>query len=98
MVLLVVCLLDVLLLVINMSLGVMIAALGLRGTTDYVFLFVVLVFLIGDRIEWILLTLLLSRWLGTGLTLSVLTPVLSHLLTLLLVFDLYRWEAWRTFG
>ena len=36
---------------------------------------------------WILLTPLLSRWLDTGLTRFVLTPVLSRLLTLVLVFD-----------
>ena len=35
----------------------------------------------------ILLTLLLSRWLDTGLTRFVLTPVLSHLLALVLAFD-----------
>ena len=34
-----------------------------------------------------MLTLLLTRWLDTGLTRFVLTPVLSHLLTLVLVFD-----------
>jgi hypothetical protein len=38
-------------------------------------------------VGWILLTPLLSKWLGTGLTLFVLTPVLSHLLTLVHVFD-----------
>ena len=55
----------------------------------------------GLRLEalggWILLTLLLSKWLSTGLTLLVLTPVLSRLLILVLVFYC-RWEAWRTFG
>ena len=34
-----------------------------------------------------LLTLLLSRWLDNGLTLSVLTQVLSHLLITALVTD-----------
>jgi hypothetical protein len=45
---------------------------------------VVVIALIG----WILLTPLLSKWLGTGLTLFVLTPVLSRLLTLALGFNL----------
>ena len=40
-----------------------------------------------DVIVWILLTLLLSRWLDSALTPFVLTPVLSHLLTLVLAFD-----------
>ena len=55
----------------------------------------------GLRLEalggWILLTLLLSKWLDTGLTPLVLTLVLSRLLILVLVFDC-RWEAWRTFS
>jgi hypothetical protein len=38
-------------------------------------------------IGWILLTPLLSKWHDTGLSLFVLTPVLSHLLTLILGFD-----------
>ena len=38
-------------------------------------------------VELILLTHLLSRWLDTGLTHFVLTPVLSRLLTLVLDFD-----------
>jgi hypothetical protein len=36
-------------------------------------------------IGWILLTPLLSKWLSTGLTVFVLTLVLSRLLTLVLV-------------
>jgi hypothetical protein len=44
---------------------------------------VVVITLIG----WILLTPLLSKWLGIGLTLFVLTPVLSRLLALALGFD-----------
>jgi hypothetical protein len=39
-------------------------------------------------VGWMLLTPLLRRWLDTGLTLSVLTPVLSHLLALALGFEL----------
>jgi hypothetical protein len=38
-------------------------------------------------IGWILLTPLLRKWLGTGLTLFVLTPVLRRLLALALGFD-----------
>jgi hypothetical protein len=34
--------------------------------------------LVGEMF-WIVLTPLLSKWLGTGFTLLVLTPVLSHL-------------------
>jgi hypothetical protein len=45
---LVVVLLDILLLVLNTSLGEMIAALGSRGTTDHVFPLVVLVLLPWD--------------------------------------------------
>jgi hypothetical protein len=45
---LVVVLLDVLLLVLNTGLGEIITALGSRGTTDHVFLLVVLVLLPWD--------------------------------------------------
>jgi hypothetical protein len=38
-------------------------------------------------IGWILLTPLLRKWHDTGLIPFTLTPVLSHLLTLALVFD-----------
>jgi hypothetical protein len=41
--------------------------------------------LIGEMF-WIVLTPLLSKWLGTGFTLLVLTPVLSHLFAHMLVF------------
>jgi hypothetical protein len=44
------------------------------------------VFHLGE-IGWILLTPHLSKWHGTGLIHFVLTPVLSHFLTLALVFD-----------
>jgi hypothetical protein len=43
--------------------------------------------LIG-AVRWMLLTPLLRRWLGIGLTLLVLTPVLSLLLALALGFEL----------
>jgi hypothetical protein len=41
--------------------------------------------LVGKML-WIALTPLLSKWLGTGLTLLVLTPVLSHLFAHVLIF------------
>jgi hypothetical protein len=43
--------------------------------------------LIG-AVRWMLLTLLLRKWLDTGFTPLGLTPVLSHLLVLALVFEL----------
>jgi hypothetical protein len=46
----------------------------------------VVVALVGVTI-WIVLTPLWSRWLGTGFTLLVLTPVLSHLFAHVLVFE-----------
>jgi hypothetical protein len=42
--------------------------------------------LVGKMV-WIVLTPLLSKWLGTGFTNLVLTPVLSHLFTHVLVFE-----------
>jgi hypothetical protein len=42
--------------------------------------------LIGEML-WIVLTLLWSKWLGTGFTLLVLTPVLSCLFTHVLTFE-----------
>jgi hypothetical protein len=42
--------------------------------------------LIGEML-WIVLTPLLSKWLGTGFTLLVLTPMLSHLFAHVLVFE-----------
>ena len=41
----------------------------------------------GDTLCLVLLTLLLSKWLDTGLLLTLLTPVLRHLLTLCLTTD-----------
>ena len=40
-----------------------------------------------DTLCLVLLTLLLSKWLDTGLLLTLLTPVLRHLLTLCLSTD-----------
>jgi hypothetical protein len=42
--------------------------------------------LIGEML-WSVLTPLWSKWLGTGFTLLVLTPVLSRLFTHMLTFD-----------
>jgi hypothetical protein len=42
--------------------------------------------LVGEMF-WIVLTPLLSKWLDTGFTLLVLTPVLSHLFIHMLVFE-----------
>jgi hypothetical protein len=39
------------------------------------------------KMVWIVLTPLLSKWLGTGFTFLVLTPVLSHLFAHVLVFE-----------
>jgi hypothetical protein len=39
------------------------------------------------KMFWIVLTPFLSKWLGTSFTLLVLTPVLSHLFTHVLVFE-----------
>jgi hypothetical protein len=90
----VVSLLDVPLLVANTSMGGTIAALGPRGATYHGLPFVVRVVHQGDvwvfhlgEIGWILLTPRSSKWRGTGLIRFVLTPVLSLLLTLALVFD-----------
>jgi hypothetical protein len=41
--------------------------------------------LIGEML-WIVLTPLWSKWLSTGFTLLVLTPVLSRLVTQVLIF------------
>jgi hypothetical protein len=78
--------LDVPLLVANMSMGGTITALGHRGATGHGLLQGdVWVFHLGV-IGWILLTPRLSKWRGTGLICFVLTPVLSLLLTLALIF------------
>jgi hypothetical protein len=90
----VVSLLDVPLLVENTSMGGTIAVLGPIGATDHGIPCVVRIVLQGDvwvfhlgELGWILLAPRLSKWQGTGLIHFVLTPVLSPLLTLALVFD-----------
>jgi hypothetical protein len=89
----VVSLLDVPLLVANTSMGRTNAVLCPRGATDHGLPFVVCVLLQGDvwvfhlgEIGSILLIPRLSKWRGTGLIRFVLTPVLSPLLTLALIF------------
>jgi hypothetical protein len=47
---------------------------------------IVEVALVGEML-WLVLTPLSSKWLGTGFTLLVLTPVLSHLFAHVLVFE-----------
>jgi hypothetical protein len=95
-------LLGVLPLVLNTGMGVVIA-LSWRGGTVHGFPFVVLVLLqleragslvvvfvevaLVEKMFWIVLTPLLSKWLGTGFTLLVLTPVLSRLFAHVLVFE-----------
>jgi hypothetical protein len=85
---------------INTGMGGVIA-LSWRGGTVHGFPFVVLVLLQLERagflvvvfvevalvgkVFWIVLTSLLSKWLGTGFTLLVLTPVLSRLFAHVLV-------------
>jgi hypothetical protein len=87
-------LLDIPSLVSNTIMGGTITVLGPRGATGRGLPFVVRVVLQGDVwvfhlgvIGWILLTPCLSKWRGTGLIRFVLTPMLSLLLTLALVFD-----------
>jgi hypothetical protein len=92
-------LLDVPLLVANMSMGGTIAALGPRGAMGHGLPFMVRVVLQGDvwvfhlgELGWILLTPRLSKWQGTGLIRFVLTPVLSPLLTVALIFHFSGWR------
>jgi hypothetical protein len=51
--------------------------------TEVVFVVVVLV----GKMVWFVLTPLSSKWLGTGFTLLVLTPVMSRLFAHVLVFE-----------
>jgi hypothetical protein len=55
----------------------------LRVATEVVFVVVVLV----GKMVWCVLTPLSSKWLGTGTTLLLLTPVLSRLFAHVLVFE-----------
>jgi hypothetical protein len=81
-------------LVANTSMRGMIVVLGPRGAMGHDLPFMVCVVLQGDvwvfhlgEIRWILLTPRLSKWHDTSLIRFVLTPMLSRLLTLALVFD-----------
>jgi hypothetical protein len=56
---------------------------SLRVVTMVVFVEVALV----GKLFWIVLTPLWSKWLGTGFTLLVLTPVLNRLFAHMLVFE-----------
>jgi hypothetical protein len=56
---------------------------SLRVVAMVVFMEVALV----GKMFWIVLTPLLSKWLGTGFTLLVLTPVLSRLFAHVLIFE-----------
>jgi hypothetical protein len=85
---------DIPSLVDNTSMGVTIAVLGPKGATGHGLPFVVRVALQGDvwvfhlgEIGWILITPCFSKWHDTGLICFLLTPVLSCLLTLALIFD-----------
>jgi hypothetical protein len=94
-------LLGVLPIVLNTGMGGVVA-LSWRGGTVHGFPFVVLVLqlerasslvvvfvevaLVG-KMFWVVLTPLSSKWLGTGFTLLVLTPVLSRLFPHVLVFE-----------
>jgi hypothetical protein len=89
-------------LVLNTGMGGVVA-LRWRGVTVHDFPFVVVVLLQLERdgslvvvfvevalvgkMFCIVLTPLLSKWLGTGFTLLVLTPVLSHLFAHVLIFE-----------
>jgi hypothetical protein len=89
-------------LVLNTGMGGVVV-LSWRGGTVHGFPFVVLVLLQLERagslvvvfvevalvgkVFWIVLTRLLSKWLGTGFTVLVLTPVLSRLFAHVLVFE-----------
>jgi hypothetical protein len=55
----------------------------LRVVTEVVFVVVILV----GKMVWCVLTPLSGKWLGTGFTLLVLTPVLSRLFAHVLVFE-----------
>jgi hypothetical protein len=95
-------LLGVLPLMLNTEMGGAVAS-SWRGGTVHSFPFVVLVLLQVERagslvvvfvvvalvgkMFWIVLTPLLSKWLDTGFTILVLTPVLSRLFAHMLVFE-----------
>jgi hypothetical protein len=57
------------------------------GSLVVVFVVVFVVVAFVGKMFWIVLTPLLSKWLGTSFTLLVLTPVLSRLFAHVLVFE-----------
>jgi hypothetical protein len=57
------------------------------GSLVVVFVVVFVVVALVGNMFWIVLTPLLSKWLGTGFTLLVLTPVLGCLFAHVLVFE-----------
>jgi hypothetical protein len=57
------------------------------GSLVVVFVVVFVVVALVGKMFWIVLTPLLSKWLGTGFTLLVQTPVLSRLFAHVLVFE-----------
>jgi hypothetical protein len=57
------------------------------GSLVVVFVVVFMVVALVGKMVWIMLTPLLSKWLSTGFTLLVLTPVLSRLFAHMLVFE-----------
>jgi hypothetical protein len=57
------------------------------GSLVVVFVVVFVVVALVGKMFWIVLTPLLSKWLGTGFTLLVLTPMLSRLFAHVLVFE-----------
>jgi hypothetical protein len=57
------------------------------GSVVVVFVVVFVEVALAGKIFWIVLTPLLSKWLGTGFTLLVLTPVLNLLFAHVLVFE-----------
>jgi hypothetical protein len=57
------------------------------GSLVVVFMVVFVEVALVGKMFWIVLTLLLSRWLSTSFTLLVLTPVLSRLFAHVLVFE-----------
>jgi hypothetical protein len=57
------------------------------GSLVVVFMVVFVEVALVGKMFWIVLTPLLSKWLGTSFTLLVLTPVLSHLFSHVRVFE-----------
>jgi hypothetical protein len=57
------------------------------GSLVVVFMVVFVEVALVGKMFWIVLTPLLSKWLGTGFTLLVLTPVLSRLFAHVLIFE-----------